>query len=74
MHQYLAICLIAEEIVKCHVKDCFQINGKQTVKIPKKGEYVRLKHLETKIKSLLRIYTYFESILVPEDISKQNPK
>ena len=30
----------AEEILKCHVKDCFKINGKQRVRIPKRGAYV----------------------------------
>ena len=23
-----------EEIIKCHVKDCFKINGKQMIKMP----------------------------------------
>ena len=32
-----------EEILKCHIKDCFKINGKQRIKMPKKGEYVRFK-------------------------------
>ena len=29
-----------EEILKCHIKDCFKINGKQRTKMPKKGEYI----------------------------------
>ena len=28
-----------EEISKCHIKDCFEINVKQTSKIRKKDEY-----------------------------------
>ena len=29
-----------EEILKTHIKDCFKVNGEQTIKIPQKGEYV----------------------------------
>ena len=32
------------------IKDCFKINGKQTIKTPKKGEYVKFKNLEKKKK------------------------
>ena len=31
-----------EGILKSHIKVCFKINGKQRIKIPKKGEYVKL--------------------------------
>ena len=27
-----------EEILKRHIKDCFEINGKQRIQMPKKGE------------------------------------
>ena len=30
-----------EEILKCHIKDCFKINGKQSFAMLKKGEYVK---------------------------------
>ena len=30
------------------MKDCFKINGKQTIKMPKKGEYVKFKNFEKK--------------------------
>ena len=40
----------------------------------KKGEYVRFKIYERKTKSLFIIYAAFESILVPDDNGKQNPK
>ena len=59
--------------MKCHIKDCFKINDKQRIKIPKQGEYVTLKNYERKIKSPLMINPNFESILVPEDNQKQNP-
>ena len=49
------------------------INGKQTIKMPKKGEYVKFKSLERKIKSPFMIYADFEGIPVPEDNGKQSP-
>ena len=48
-------------------------NGKQTIKMPKKGEYVKFKNVEKKIKSPFMIYGDFKSILGPEDNGKQNP-
>ena len=40
----------------------------------KKGEYVKFKNYEIKIKFQFMIYADFESILVPKDNGKQNPK
>ena len=42
--------------------------------MPKKGEYVKLKNFERKIKSPFMISTDFESILVLEDNGKHNPE
>ena len=61
------------EKLKCHIKDCFKSNGKHTIKMPKKGEYVKFKNFEGKVKSSIMIYADFGSILVPEDNRKQNP-
>ena len=36
------------EKLKCHIKDCLKINGKQTIKMPKKCEYINSKILEEK--------------------------
>ena len=41
--------------------------------MPKKGQYIKFKNFERKIKSPFMIYADFESILVPEDNGKQNP-
>ena len=38
------------DALKCHIKDCFKINGKQRVKMPSKGEYDKFKNYERKIK------------------------
>ena len=58
------------EKLKCHIKDCFKINGKQTIKMSKKVNI--LIYFKRKIKSPFMIYSDFESILVPEDNGKQN--
>ena len=67
---YLCLyCLQAfstEEILKGHIKDCFNINGKQRIEMPKISEYVTFKNYERNIK-LFMIYADFENILVPED-------
>ena len=74
---FCCYCLQAfstEEILKRHIKDCFKINGKQIIIMPKKDQYVKLKNYERKIKLLFIIYADFKSILVPEDNGKQNPR
>ena len=70
--QYCLHTFITEEILKRHVKDCFKIDGKQTIKMPKKGEHVKFKNFERKVKFPFMIYADFENILVPEDNGKQN--
>ena len=40
-----------EEMLKHYIKDCFEINGKQRIIIPKKCESVKFKKYERKIKS-----------------------
>ena len=63
-----------EDILKLYVKDCFKINGKQRIIMPKRARYVKFKNYERKIKSPFMIYADFGSILVPEDNGKQNPQ
>ena len=70
--RYCFYAFITEEILELHIKYWFKINGKQTNKRPKKGEYVKLKNYERKRKSPFMIYADFESIVVPEDNGKQN--
>ena len=50
MRNFCRYCLQAFSAEKYHVKDCFKINCKQIIKIPKKGEYLRFKTYERKIK------------------------
>ena len=42
--------------------------------MPKKGEYVKFKNNQRKVKSLFIIYAEFESILVQENKGMQNPE
>ena len=41
----------AAEILKSRVNQYFEINGKQMIKMPEKGKYVKLKNFKRKIKS-----------------------
>ena len=58
-----------EVILKRHIKDSLY---KQRIIKPKKGEYLKFKSYERKIKSLFIIYADFENILVLEANGKQN--
>ena len=62
------------EKLKSYIKDCLKINDKQTIKMPKKGEYIKFKIFGRKIKLPSMIYADFESIFVPENNGKQNPE
>ena len=48
-----------EEILKRHIKDCFKINGKQRIIMPKRSQYVKFKNYERKVKSPFTIYADF---------------
>ena len=74
--RFLLYCLQAfstTETSKSHVNDCFKINGKQMIKMPGKGEYVKFKNYKRNIKSLFMIYADFDVNLVSDDNEKQNP-
>ena len=64
--QYCLQVFSIEDILKSHTKDCFKINGeKKTIIMPKKGEYIKFKNYERKIKSPFVIHADLESTLVP---------
>ena len=44
-----------EERLKSYIKDCFKINGKQRITMPRKYEYVKFKNYERK-KNKVAIY------------------
>ena len=68
--RYYMQALRTAEKLTCQIKDCCKINGK--VKMLKKGEYIKFKSYERKIKLPFMIYGNFEVILVPEDNGKKN--
>ena len=59
-------------ILKRYIKDCSKIYDKQTIKVPKQGEYLKFQNFETEIKSPFIIQADFESILMPEDNGNKN--
>ena len=63
-----------EEILKHHINDCFEINDKQKIIMPQKGEYAKSKTCEREVKSPFIIYLVCESILVPENNEKANSR
>ena len=69
--RYCLHAFVTEEILKRRIKDCMKTSDKQ--RMSKKGENVKFKTFERRIKSPFMIYADFESILVPEDNEKQNP-
>ena len=46
--RYFLQVYVTEEILTSNIKDCFKINGKHRIKMPKKGEFVTLKIYEGK--------------------------
>ena len=51
-NNFFRYCLEAfriAESLKCHIKDCFDINDKQRINMPAKGEYARFKNYKTNI-------------------------
>ena len=62
--RYTLQAFSTEEILKRHIKDCFEFNDKQKNKMPKTGEYVRFKNYKRKVKSMFIIYADFGGILV----------
>ena len=48
------------EKMKRQIKNCFKINDKQSIKMPKKDQYIKLKNFGRKTKSPFLIYADFE--------------
>ena len=66
--------ILTEEILKCHIKDCFKINGNQRIIMPKKVNMLNSKIMKKKSHGLYIIYANVQSILVAESNGKQNPE
>ena len=48
--RYCLHAFITDKILKRHIKNCFKVNVKQMIKMPKKGEYIKFKNFEIKIR------------------------
>ena len=72
--RYCLQAFSTEEILKRQIKDCFKINGKKMIIMPKKGVYVEFRNYVRKTKSQFIIYANLESILVPEDNGNKKPE
>ena len=68
--------------LKHYIKDCFNINGQQRIKMPNKNEYVKFKNVDNKRKSPFRIYAGLHqyqkiiesNILKPPSYANKYPK
>ena len=54
--------LLEQKKLKRDIRGCFKINDKQRIIMTKKGEYVKLKNCDSKIKSPFLTYADFENI------------
>ena len=48
LYRHYLLAFGAKEILKCHIKDCVRINGKQRIKMPKNGNKLNSKILKEK--------------------------
>ena len=55
--RYCLLAFSTEEILKRHIKDCFQINYKKRIIMLKKWKYVKFENYGRKIKSSFLVYT-----------------
>ena len=59
---YCLQCFSREDVLAEHVKNCISINGKQAIKMPKKGQHVNFKNYHKQIPAPFVIYADFEAI------------
>ena len=59
---YCLQCFSREDVLADHVKNCLLINGKQAIKMPKKGQNVNFKNYHKQIPAPFVIYADFEAI------------
>ena len=59
---YCLQCFSREDVLAEHVKNCLSINGKQAIKMPKKGQHVNFRNYHKQIPAPFVIYADFEAI------------
>ena len=60
---YCLQCFSREDVLAEHVKNCLSINGKQAIKMPKKGQHVNFRNYHKQIPAPFVIYADFEAII-----------
>ena len=66
--------LVQKKYGKVILKTVLKLMSNKEIIMPKKGEYVKFKNYKRKIKSPFIIYADYESILIPKNNGKQNPR
>lgn len=66
-------CFTTAKILPRHVSHCFDINGKQMIKMIKTGKTVKFENNIRKLKLPLMICIDSESTFEPQNNGKQNP-
>ena len=59
---YCLQCFSREDVLAEHVENCLSINGKQAIKMPKKGQNVNFRNYHKQIPAPFVIYADFEAI------------
>ena len=59
---YCLQCFSREDVLAEHVKNCLSINGKQAIKMPKKGQHINFRNYHKQIPAPFVIYADFEAI------------
>ena len=62
---YCLQCFSREDVLAEHVKNCLSINGKQAIKMPKKGQHVNFRNYHKQIPAPFVIYADFEGTRLP---------
>ena len=59
---YCLQCFSREDVLNEHIDNCLSINGKQAIKMPKKGQHVNFRNYHKQIPAPFVIYADFEAI------------
>ena len=70
--RYCLQCFSKEEILQNHIPNCIVINGKQAIKMPKKGSLVKFTNYHKQLPVPFVIYADFEALTQKIDSCKPN--
>ena len=69
-YKYCLQCFPMEEILNNHTSNCIVVNGKQAVRMPKKGSSVQFKKFHKQLPAPFVIYANFETLTQKIDSSQ----